>query len=96
MAVGRYRALFAAFGIQAQDILLRSTNRGFYKGPHAQSYLAGFDDLVGGAVNTKDLRNSNRAGGRCRVAFLPGRDSTSPAERNENGAGERSINKRAE
>ena len=43
VAVGRYRVLFAAFGIQAQDILLRLRNRRLYTGPHVQSYLAGLD-----------------------------------------------------
>ena len=33
-AVGRYRALFAGVGIQAQDILLRLTHRRLYIGPH--------------------------------------------------------------
>ena len=45
MAVGRYRVRFAAFGIQAQDILLRLTNRRLYIVPHAQSYLAGLDGV---------------------------------------------------
>ena len=43
VAAGRYRALFAAFGIHAQDILLRLTNRRLYIGPHVQSYLADLD-----------------------------------------------------
>ena len=40
VAVGRYRALFAAFGIQAEDIILRLTNRRLYIGPHVQLCLA--------------------------------------------------------
>ena len=36
VAVGCYRALFAAFGIRSQHILLRLTNRRFYIGPHVQ------------------------------------------------------------
>ena len=43
VAVGRYRTLLAAFGIQAQDILLRLTNWRLYVGPHVQSYLARLD-----------------------------------------------------
>ena len=41
VTVGRYRALFAAFGTRPQDILLRLTNGGVYVGPHVQQYLAG-------------------------------------------------------
>ena len=43
VAVGRYRALFVAFGIRPQDILLRLTNRRLYIGPHVQEYLVGLD-----------------------------------------------------
>ena len=43
MAVGRYRALFAAFGIRSQDALLRPTNRRLHIGPHVQEYAAGLD-----------------------------------------------------
>ena len=43
VAVGRYRALFAAFGIRSRDILLPLTNRRRYFGPHVQEYLAGLD-----------------------------------------------------
>ena len=42
MAVGRYSALFAAFGIQAQ-ILHRLSNQRLYIGPHVQSCLADLD-----------------------------------------------------
>ena len=42
VAVGCYRALFAAFGIWSH-ILLRLTNRWLYIGPHVQEYLAYFD-----------------------------------------------------
>ena len=41
VAVGRCRELFAAFGVQSQDVLLRLTNRRLYNGSHAQEYLAG-------------------------------------------------------
>ena len=44
MAVGRYGALFTAFEIQAQNILLWLTNQRLYIGPHVESYLAGLDD----------------------------------------------------
>ena len=43
VAVGRYRALFAAFGIQAQDIVLRLANRRLYIAPQVQSSLADLD-----------------------------------------------------
>ena len=43
VAVGRYRALFAAFGIRSQTVLLWFTNRRLYIGPHVQEYLAGLD-----------------------------------------------------
>ena len=43
VAVGRYRALFAAFGIRSQDVLLRLTHRRLYIGLHVQTYLAGLD-----------------------------------------------------
>ena len=43
MAVGRYRALFAAFGIRSQNVPLRLTNRWLYIGPHVQEYLTGLD-----------------------------------------------------
>ena len=43
VAAGRYRALFAAFRIQAQDILLRLTHWRLYIGSHVQPYLAGLD-----------------------------------------------------
>ena len=43
MVVGRYRALFAAFGIQGQGILIRLTNWRLYIGPYGRSYLAGLD-----------------------------------------------------
>ena len=42
-AVGRYRALFTAFGIRSQDVLLRLTNRRLYIGPQVQECLAGLD-----------------------------------------------------
>ena len=42
-AVGRYRALFTAFGIRSQDILLRLTDRRLCIGPHVQEYLVGLD-----------------------------------------------------
>ena len=41
VAVGRYRALFAAFGIRSQNVLLRLTNRRLCIGLHVQDYLAG-------------------------------------------------------
>ena len=41
VAVGRYRALFAAFGIQTQDILLRLTNRRLYIGAWRVSMVSG-------------------------------------------------------
>ena len=47
MAVGRYRALFAEFRIQAQDILLRLRNRTLDIGPHVQSYLADLSMVSG-------------------------------------------------
>ena len=44
VAVGRYRALSAAFGTRSQNVLLRLTNRRLsYMGPHVQEYLAGLD-----------------------------------------------------
>ena len=43
VAVGRYGALFAAFGIRSPDILLRLANRRLYNGPHVQGCLAGLD-----------------------------------------------------
>ena len=42
-AAGRFRALFAAFGIQSQAILLRLINRRLYIWPHVQEYLEGLD-----------------------------------------------------
>ena len=40
---GRYRALFAAYAIQPQDILLRLPNERLYIAPHVQEHLVGLD-----------------------------------------------------
>ena len=70
-AVGRYRALFTAFGIRSQDVLLRLTNRRLYIGPQVQECLAGLD-AEWEELLTRLTRGSKCAGGGSRASSFSG------------------------
>ena len=72
VAVDRYRTLFVAFGIRAQDILLQLPKPAALHWAPCPRILGGPRRRVGGAPHKTDPRGSRRAGGGYRAPSLSG------------------------